>query len=131
MLTYSKENMMHYQHLTNFITSRIRKNDIFVPAMILFLVKNDGWGTKEQIARLLYIFEYKHELEHYETIVDKFASVILEDYSIVTREDDIYKLRTWPLNSEEIKDISAQCLKVSNGFFTNIQTDYEPERKAS
>ncbi|HIP02291.1 MAG TPA: hypothetical protein EYH01_07270 [Campylobacterales bacterium] len=122
---------MHYQHLTNFITSRIRKNDIFVPAMILFLVKNDGWGTKEQIARLLYIFEYKHELAHYETIVDKFASVMLEDYSIVKKEDDIYKLRTWPLNNEEIKDISSQCLKVANGFFTNIQTDYEPEKKAS
>ena len=122
---------MHYQHLKNFITNRIRKNDIFVPAMILFLIKNDGEGTKEQIARLIYIFEYKYELEHYETIVDKFASVILEDYSIVTREGDIYKLRTWPLNSEEIKDISAQCLKISNGFFTNIQTDYEPEREAS
>jgi len=122
---------MHYQHLKNFITNRIRKNDIFVPAMILFLIKNGGEGTKEQIARLIYIFEYKHELEHYETIVDKFASVILEDYSIVTREGDVYKLRTWPLNSEEIKDISAQCLKISNGFFTNIQTDYEPERKAS
>jgi hypothetical protein len=122
---------MHYQHLTNFITNRIRNNDIFVPAMILFLIKNDGWGTKEQIARLIYIFEYKHELEHYETIVDKFASVILEDYSIVKKEDDIYKLRTWPLNSREIHDISAQCLKVSNGFFTNIQTDYEPEQKAS
>ena len=122
---------MHYQHLKNFITNRIRKNDIFVPAMILFLIKNGGEGTKEQIARLIYIFEYKHELEHYETIVDKFASVILEDYSIVTKEDDIYKLRTWPLNNKEIKDISAQCLKISNGFFTNIQTDYEPERKAS
>ena len=122
---------MHYQHLKNFITNRIRKNDIFVPAMILFLIKNGGEGTKEQIARLIYIFEYKHELEHYETIVDKFASVILEDYSIVTREGDVYKLRTWPLNSEEIKDISAQCLKISNGFFTNIQSNYEPERKAS
>lgn len=122
---------MHYQHLTNFITNSIRNNDIFVPAMILFLVKNNGWGTKEQIARLIYIFEYKHELEHYETIVDKFASVILEDYSIVKKEDDIYKLRTWPLSNEEINDISSQCLKVSNGFFTNIQTDYKPEKRAS
>ena len=122
---------MHYQHLTNFITNSIRKNDIFVPAMILFLVKNGGWGTKEQIARLIYIFEYKHELKHYETIVDKFASVILEDYSIVKKEDDIYKLRTWPLTEKEINDISSQCFKVSNGFFTNLQTDYEPERKAS
>ncbi len=122
---------MHYQHLTNFISNRIRNNDIFVPAMILFLIKNDGWGTKEQIARLIYIFEYKHELEHYETIVDKLCSVILEDYNIVKKEDDIYKLRTWPLTNEEIKNISAQCLKVSNGFFTNIHTDIEPEQKAS
>ena len=122
---------MHYQHLTNFISSRIRSNDIFVPAMILFLIKNDGWGTKEQIARLIYIFEYKHDLKHYETIVEKFASVILEDYSIIKKEDDIYKLRTWPLNHNEINDITKQCLKVSNGFFSNIQNNQEPERKAS
>ncbi len=56
---------MHYQHLSNFISNRIRENDIFVPAMILFLVKNGGWGTKEQISRLIYIFEYKHDLTHY------------------------------------------------------------------
>lgn len=122
---------MHYQHLTNFITNRIRNKDIFVPAMILFLVKNGGWGTKEQIARLIYIFEYKHQLEHYETIVEKFASVILEDYNIITKEEDIYTLKTWPLTNEEIHDISAQCLKISNGFFTNIQTDFESEKKAS
>jgi hypothetical protein len=99
--------------------------------MILFLIKNDGWGTKEQIARLIYIFEYKHDLAHYETIVDKFASAILEDYSIIKREDDIYKLRTWPLNQNEINNISRQCLKVSNGFFSNLQSKHEPERKAS
>jgi len=121
---------MHYQHLTNFITNRIRKNDIFVPAMILFLVKNGGTGTKEQISRLIYIFEYKHQLEDYETIVEKFSSVILEDYGIVKKEDGIYKLRTWPLTNKEITDISKQCLKISNGFFTNL-ADYDGERKAS
>lgn len=122
---------MHYQHLSNFISTRVRANDIFVPAMILFLVKNEGWGTKEQIARLIYIFEYKYELAHYETIVDKFASVILEEYSVIKKEDDIYKLRTWPLSHKEINDISKQCLKVSNGFFSNLQNNQEPERKAS
>jgi len=122
---------MNYQHLANFISSRVRENDTYVPAMILFLVKNDGWGTKEQIARLIYIFEYKHELEHYETIVDKFASVILEDYSIIKKEDDIYKLRTWPLNQKEINNISKQCSAVANGFFSNLPSIEKEERKAS
>jgi len=122
---------MHYQHLKNFIQARIRENDTFVPAMILFLIKNDGWGTKEQIAKLIYIFEYKHNLAHYETIVDKFASVMLEDYSIIKREDDVYKLRTWPLNNNEINEITKQCLKVSNGFFSNLQNSDEMQRKAS
>jgi len=122
---------MHYQHLANFISSRLRENDMYVPAMILFLVKNDGWGTKEQIARLIYIFEYKHELEHYETIVDKFASVLLEDYSIIKKEDDIYKLRTWPLDQNEISKISKQCLVVANGFFLNLPTMENEERKVS
>ncbi len=122
---------MHYQHLKNFIGARIRENDTFVPAMILFLIKNDGWGTKEQIAKLIYIFEYKHDLAHYETIVDKFASVMLEDYSIVKKEDDIYKLRTWPLNNNEVNEITKQCLKVSNGFFSNLQNSSQMQRKAS
>ena len=111
---------MHYQHLTNFISTRIRTNDIYVPSMLTFLVKNGGWGTKEQIAKLIYIFEHKHDLEHYETIVDKFASVILEDYNIIVKEEDAYKLTTWPLTDEDIEKISLQCLKVSNGFFTNL-----------
>ena len=122
---------MHYQHLSNFIANRTRTNDIYVPAMIMFLIKNGGWGTKEQIARLIYIFEHKHDLKHYETIVEKFASVILEDYSIVVKEDSIYKITTWPLNEEEIDNISRECYRVSNGFFKNLQASYNLERKAS
>ncbi len=122
---------MHYQYLNNFISNRIRENDIFVPAMILFLVKNGGWGTKEQISRLIYIFEYKHDLAHYETIVDKFASVILEDYDVIKKEDDIYKLKAWPLDQKQINEISKQCLKISNGFFSNFQTNEELIKKVS
>jgi hypothetical protein len=124
---------MHYQHLANFISSRLRENDTYVPAMILFLVKNDGWGTKEQISKLIYIFEYKHDLKHYEMIVEKFASSILEDYGIIKKEDDIYKLRTWPLNDKEIDLISKQCYSISNGFFSNLKNsnNHHKERKAS
>ncbi len=122
---------MHYQYLNNFISNRIRENDIFVPAMILFLVKNGGWGTKEQISRLIYIFEYKYDLAHYETIVDKFASVILEDYDVIKKEDDIYKLKAWPLDQKQINEISKQCLKISNGFFSNFQTNEELIKKVS
>jgi hypothetical protein len=122
---------MNYQHLSNFIQNHTRSNDIFVPAMLTFLIKNGGWGTKEQIARLIYIFEYKHDLNHYETIVEKFASVILEEYNVIVREDDIYKLRTWPLTDDEIHDLSIQCIKVSNGFFSNLNKSSEQLKKAS
>ena len=77
---------MHYQVLKNFITDRVRKNDIFVPATILFLVKNEGKGTKQEISRLAYIFDYKFELEHYDKVIDKLAATILEDYNIIKRE---------------------------------------------
>ncbi len=110
---------MNYQHLKNFMTERVRQNDIFVPAMILFLVRNDGWGTKEQIARLIYIFDYKQDLAYYETIVEKFSAVLLEDYNIVTKEEDKYMLRTWPLSDSEINDIVARCSRVANGFFSS------------
>ncbi len=113
---------MHYQHLKNFISERVRQNDIFVPAMILFLVKNEGWGTKEQIARLIYIFDYKHDLDYYETIVEKFSAVMLEEYNIVSKEQDRYLLRAWPLSDAEINDIIKRCQRVANGFFVKVQT---------
>jgi len=109
---------MDYQHLKNFISQRVRQNDIFVPAMILFLVRNDGWGTKEQIARLIYIFDYKHDLAYYETIVEKFSAVMLEDYNIIKHEDEKYILHTWPLSEAEINDIVKRCSRVANGFFS-------------
>ncbi len=112
---------MNYQHLKNFITTKIRQNDIYIPSMILYLVRNDGEGSIEQIARLLYIFEHKHSLEHYETVVEKFTGRLLEDYNLVYREEDRFILRTWPLNSDEISDITYRCSKVSNGFFTNLE----------
>ncbi len=112
---------MNYQHLKNFITTKVKQKDVYVPAMILFLIKNDGHGTKEQISRLIYIFDFKHELSYYDTIVEKFASVILEDYGIVKKENDIYYLRTWPLKESEIADIIRLCNKASNGFFSNLK----------
>jgi len=118
-LRNKKGGFMNYQHLKNFITERVRQNDIFVPAMILFLVRNDGWGTKEQIARLIYIFDYKHELAYYETIVEKFSAVLLENYNIVVKEEEKYILRTWPLSDSEINDIVARCSRVANGFFSS------------
>jgi len=103
------------------MSERVRQNDIFVPAMILFLVRNDGWGTKEQIARLIYIFDYKQDLAYYETIVEKFSAVLLEDYNIVSKEGEKYKLRTWPLSDSEINDIVARCSRVANGFFSSTK----------
>ncbi len=109
---------MHYQVLKNFITERVRKNDIFVPTAILFLVKNDGKGTKKEISRLAYIFDYKFDLEHYDTIIDKLVSTILEDYNIIKKDGESYTLTTWPLKEREIEEIVNLCAKVSNGFFS-------------
>ncbi len=109
---------MHYQHLENFITQRVRKNDIFVPAMILFLVKNSGWATKEQIARLIYIFDYKRDLAYYETIVEKFSAVLLQEYNIIIKEGEKYRLLTWPLSESEIERIVQHCSTMANGFFS-------------
>ncbi len=94
---------MNYQHLKNFIENSLRRDDLFVPSVIFYLVKNGGVGTKEEIARLIYIFEYKHSLEYYEKIVDQFASTILEDYNLLIKDGDNYKLITWPLNKNEIE----------------------------
>ena len=122
---------MHYQHLSNFIKTRIRKNDTFIPGMILFLVKNNGKGTKEQISRLLYIFDFKHELSHYDTIVEKFAATLLKEYNIIYEENDIYHLITWPLNDSQIFEITKECMMISNGLFSHIPFNETHIKEAS
>ena len=113
---------MHYQHLKNFIETKVRKNDKFVPATILFLIRNNGKGDVKQIAKLLYIFDYKHSLEHYETVVEKFSTKLLESYHIIHKKEQTYILNTWPLSEDEIDDISLRCSKISNGFFSNLSS---------
>ena len=120
---------MNYQHLKNFMTNRVRKNDVYVPSMVLFLVKNEGIGNVEEIAKLIYIFENRYDLNHYEKIVRDFASHILEDYNMITRENDTFKLNTWPLNNKEIENIVIECHKVSNGFFKNLHEKQEQKAK--
>jgi hypothetical protein len=90
--------------------------------MILYLVRNNGKGSIKEIARLLYIFEYKHSIQHYEIIAEKFTGRLLEEYNIVYKEDENYILNTWPLNEDEINDIVLKCSSVANGFFKNIKT---------
>lgn len=114
---------MHYQILHNFIQNRVRKNDIFVPATILYLIKNGGEGRLEQISRLLYIFDFKHELSWYDTIVKNFSTVMLKEYNIVEEvEEGVYRLKTWPLTDPEIDAIIKECIVISNGFFSHLKT---------
>ena len=112
---------MHYQHLKNFLQHTVRENDIYLPAMILYLVRNQGEGRKEEIAKLFSLFHDKHSLQEYEIIVEKFAAKILEEYHLLYREGNTYKLHTWPLKQEEINAISYECTQASNGFFTHTQ----------
>ncbi len=119
---------MEFQILSNFIGKCLRKNDIFIPAMILYLIKNGGEGSAEQISRLLYIFDFKHELAYYDTVVKKFSAVMLKEYNIVEEpKEDFYRLKTWPLNDEEIEAITKECMIVSNGFFSHLK-NREPIR---
>jgi len=114
---------MAYQILKNFLTNRARKDDLYVPAMIFFLIRNEGIGKSEEIAKLIYIFEHKYTIQEYKLIVEKLSSKILEDYHLIEENSDQYKLLTWPLNKREIDDISKRCFKISNGFFKNIKED--------
>ncbi len=122
--------MEHYQILSNFIHNRLRKNDIFVPSMILYLIKNGGEGSVEQISRLIYIFDFRHELPYYETIVRNFSAVLLKEYNIVREvSQGHYRLTTWPLSDREIDKITKACMHISSGFFSHLRK--ETKRKAS
>ena len=112
---------MHYQHLKNFLQYTVRENDLYLPAMILYLVRNHGKGKKEEIAKLFAIFHGKYSLQEYELIVEKFAAKILEEYHLIYREGETYQLHTWPLKPEEINAIAYQCSQASNGFFSHTQ----------
>ncbi len=122
---------MHFQILQNFIQNRLRQNDIFVPAMILYLVKNGGKGSLEQISRLIYIFDFKRELSDYDLIVKNFCAVMLKEYNIIEEPvEGEYKLKTWPLSESEIEETIKACMRISNGFFSHLQST-PPLRKAS
>jgi hypothetical protein len=98
--------------------------------MILYLIKNGGEGSVEQISRLIYIFDFKHDLNHYDTIVKNFCAVILQEYNIVEEvSEGRYRLITWPLSDKEIEEITKACILVSNGFFSHLRT--KPVKSAS
>jgi len=111
---------MAKQILENFINKKIRKGDVYIPATLLLLLKNDGQATKEQIAKLIYIFENKHSLEKYELIVESFVSVMLTEYSLIKRDGDLFILNQWPLDQKDVEKLIRMCFEVSNGFFRNL-----------
>ena len=113
---------MAYRILRNFIDKCIRQNDLFIPATIFFLIKNGGEGSAGQIARLLYIFDFKHEVEAYETIVRRFSTAVMKEYDIIEEpRPGYYRLKTWPLTQEQIEAVTKVCMHLSNGFFTNLE----------
>jgi hypothetical protein len=108
--------------LENFIKTKVRKGDVYIPATLLLLLKNDGKATKEQIAKLIYIFEHKHSLEKYEVIVESFIYVMLSEYSLIRREEDSFILNSWPIDKKDIENLIRMCYEVSNGFFRNLES---------
>jgi len=106
--------------LENFINKKIRKGDVYVPSAILLLLKNGGKATITQIAKLIYIFENKHSLDRYEMIVKNLVLVILEEYSLISVNEDLITLNSWPLEEKDVQKLIKMCFDVSNGFFRNL-----------
>ncbi len=106
--------------LENFINNKIRKGDLYVPSAIFLLLKNGGKATTSEIAKLLYIFENKHSLEKYEMIVNNMVLIILQEYSLVSVENDTVILNSWPIEKDDIEKLIKMCYKVANGFFRNL-----------
>ncbi len=105
--------------LLDFVNDHIKIRDIYIPAMILFLINNKGKGTKNQIAKLIYIFEHKKSVEEYEEIVEKMAAYILKEYGIVEEKEE-YHLTEWPLKNIEYQYILKKCMYSLDGFFIPI-----------
>ena len=113
---------MGYQILKNFLTNKVRKGDIYIPSAILLLLKNNYKATFKEVARLLYIFEYKHSLDKYELIVKNFVSVLLEEYSIAKVENENITLTINPIEEKQKEELILLCYKISNGFFKNLNS---------
>jgi len=114
---------MNYQLLENFIKNRVRKGDIYVPSAIVMMLKNGGSATIEEVARLLYIFEYKHSIKEYETIAKSFSFVLLDEYGLIEKNEHIYTLKQWPLSEDEVAKLITLCYEVTDGFFKNLDRD--------
>jgi hypothetical protein len=109
-----------YALLENFISRRVRKGDIYIPATIIMLLKNGGSASIEQVAKLIYIFEYKYSIEEYKQIAKNLSFRILSEFSLVSRVDDHYVLNQWPIDEKDIDKLILQCYQKSNGFFKNL-----------
>ena len=106
--------------LSQFVETFIKKSDIYVPSTILFLIKNNGKGTKNQIAKLIYIFEYKKSVEEYEKIVENMSAYILKKYDIIEEKNGEYHLKEFPLEKREYEKILKKCMYSLNGFFVPV-----------
>jgi len=113
---------MNYQVLENFLKNKVRQGDVYIPSALFLLLKNDGHATIKEIARLIYIFENKHDLEKYELLVKNFVIVMLNDYSLIRKKDDTIFLNTWPISEEEKNYLIQLTFKISNGFFRNLDS---------
>ncbi len=106
--------------LLEFVETFIKKSDIYVPATILFLIQNKGKGTKNQIAKLIYIFEYKKSVKEYEDIVKNMSTAILKKYDLIYEKNGEYFLKDYPLKESEYKKVLKKCMYSLNGFFIPV-----------
>ncbi|NPA82260.1 MAG: hypothetical protein GXO31_06595 [Epsilonproteobacteria bacterium] len=106
--------------LLEFVNRFVKKSDIYVPAAILFLINNKGKATKNQIAKLIYIFEHKKSVKEYEEIVDKMVKSVLLEYDIIEIRRYGFKLKRWPIEERKLKEIQRKCMYSLNGFFIPV-----------
>jgi hypothetical protein len=95
------------------------KNNLSVVSMVIFLIKNKGTGSSEQIAKLMKILEYKESIDFYKQEIETTSSQILKELDIIQEDNNVYTLTCKPKDGdfEELIKISSKSL---NGFFKNL-----------
>jgi ATP adenylyltransferase len=122
---------MNYSDLKEFLAVRMKMSHIYQPAMIYFLLSNNGQATATEIAEALLKYD-PSQIEYYENITKHMVGRVLAKHKIVTRSKRVFELLNFNLlTSVEIDDLKALCEQRLKDYIQKRGTHIWEHRRVS
>src|SRR5262245_53309063 len=119
-----------FEHLRDFIRSRMRMSHIYQPVMIKELLQNGGRASIRTIAAA-FLARDESQLEYYEQITKDMPGKVLGRHGIVERNREEYRLITSSLSSEERGELVRLCDEAISTYLQKRGAAVYDHRRAS